>query len=66
VVTLSPGALFGGCDISADRLVAHCRIGKGAATIVADADLLDVKDLGERAGRNLDGLLSELARLERM
>jgi hypothetical protein len=66
VVTLSPGALFGGCDISADRLVAHCRIGKGAATIVADADLLDVQDLGERAGRNLDGLLSELARLERM
>jgi hypothetical protein len=66
VLTVSPGSLFGGCSISADRLVARCRIGKGAATIVADADLLDVKDLGERAGRNLDGLLSELARLERM
>src|SRR5438045_1348626 len=41
VMTASPGALFGGCRISASRLVAHCRIGKGEATIVADADLLD-------------------------
>jgi len=66
VLTVSPGSLYGGCDISADRLVAHCRIGKGAATIVADADLLDSPHLGGRAAYNLDGLLSELARLERM
>jgi len=66
VVTLSPGALFGACDISADRLLARCRIGKGVATIVADADLLDTQDLGTKAAHNLDGLLSELARLERM
>ena len=66
VLTVSPGSLFGGCSISADRLVAHCRIGKGAVTIVADADLLDTQDLGARAAHNLDGLLSELARLERM
>jgi hypothetical protein len=66
VLTVSPGSLYGGCDISADRLVARCRIGKGAATVVADADLLDVQSLGGRAAHNLDGLLSELARLERM
>ena len=66
VLTVSPGSLFGGCAISADRLVAHCRIGKGAATIVADADLLDAQDLGGKAAHNLDGLLSELAKLERM
>jgi hypothetical protein len=65
VLTVSPGSLFGGCSISADRFVAYCRIGKGVATIVADADLLDTQDLGARAAHNLDGLLSELARLER-
>jgi hypothetical protein len=66
VLAVSPGSLFGGCEISADRLVAHCRIGKGAATVVGDADLLDTQDLGGRAAHNLDGVLSELARLERM
>jgi hypothetical protein len=66
VLTVSPGSLFGGSSISADRLVARCRIGKGAATIVADADLLDTRDLGAGAAHNLDGVLSELARLERM
>jgi hypothetical protein len=64
VVTDSPGQLFGGCSISADRLVAHCRIGRGRATVVADADLLDAGQLGPQAQRNLDGLLEELARLE--
>jgi len=66
VLTVSPGSLFGGCSISADRLVAHCPDGKGVATVVADADLLDTQDLGARAAHNLDGLLVELARLERM
>lgn len=61
----SPGLLFGGCEISADRLVAHCRIGKGRATIVADADLLNVDQLGPGAKHNIDGLLAELALLER-
>jgi hypothetical protein len=64
VVTASPGALFGNtCQISADRLVAHCRIGKGKATIVADADLLDPQDLGKGAEHNLDAILSELSAL---
>lgn len=65
VVTVSPGRLSGGCDVSADRLVARCRLGKGAATIVADADLLDGQYLGGSAGHNLDAVLSELASLER-
>jgi hypothetical protein len=65
VLTDSPGALVGSCSISADRLVARCRIGKGEATIVADADLLDVGQLGPNARHNLDGLVAELANLER-
>jgi hypothetical protein len=64
VLTDSPGQLFGRCAISADRLVAHCSIGRGRATIVADADLLDAAELGPKAKHNLDGLLDELARLE--
>lgn len=64
IATSSPGLLFGGCDIGRDRLVAHCRIGKGRATIVADADWLDVGHVGGPAGHNLDALLKELAGLE--
>jgi hypothetical protein len=63
VLTSSPGSLEGSCDVSADRLVARCRIGKGRATIVADADLLDTADLGGGAEHNLDALLDELASL---
>ena len=66
VVTVSPGQLSGGCAIGAGRLVSRCRIGKGAATIVADADLLDADDLGGGASHNLDAVLAELAMLERM
>ena len=65
ILTESRGSLSGGCEISADRLVAHCRLGRGRATIVADADFLDVEKLGKPARDNLDALLSELARLER-
>jgi hypothetical protein len=66
VLTVSPGSLYGRCAISTDRLVARCRIGNGAATIFADADLLDIQDLDGRAAHNLDGALAELARLESM
>jgi hypothetical protein len=65
VLTASPGRIVGqGCATSADGLVARCRIGKGRATIVADADLLDVPELGTGASRNLDGVAKELAALE--
>ncbi len=64
IATASPGLLFGRCAISGDRLVARCGIGRGRATIVADADLLDVDHL-EGAGHNLDALLKELAALKK-
>jgi hypothetical protein len=63
ILTSSPGSLQGGCAISADRLVARCRIGNGRATVVADADLLDTDHLGQSGERNLDALLAELASL---
>lgn len=64
VLTVSPGQLYGGCRIGSGRIVAHCRIGKGRVTIVADADLLDVPELSNRAVHNLDAVLSELSSLE--
>ena len=64
ILTISPGRLAGECRISRDRLVAHCDIGKGRATIVADADFLRGASLGRDAQRNFEGLLGELARLE--
>jgi hypothetical protein len=63
IVTVSPGELSGTCAISSDRLVARCSIGAGRATIVADADFLDVNQFGVGAEHNLDGLLAELARV---
>ena len=65
VESVSPGRLVGGCEIEADASVARCRIGKGRAIVVADADFLDTARLGKPARHNLDGLLGELARLER-
>jgi hypothetical protein len=64
VLTVSPGQLSGRCAVSSDRLVAHCRIGKGKATVIGDADLLDGDRLGPSAAHNLDALLAELATLE--
>ena len=65
ILTASPGALFGdGCRVSGDRLVARCRIGKGKATIVADADFLNIEELGGRSSENLSALAAELAALE--
>jgi hypothetical protein len=64
IATESPGSLFGGCEISSDRLVAHCQIGEGRATIVADADWLDVEHADRSSEHNLDALLGELSDLE--
>jgi len=65
VLTDSPGALVGKCAIESEGLVADCRIGKGRALIVADADFLDTARLGEPAEHNLDVLLKLLADVER-
>lgn len=65
ILTVSPGSLEGGCEISADRLVASCAVGKGRATIVADADFLDIEHIDGPAGRNFDALFAELAKLTR-
>jgi hypothetical protein len=64
ILTDSPGSLSGRCEISADRLVAHCLVGRGRATIVAVADFLNVEKQGVAARHNLEGLLGELATLE--
>jgi len=65
VLTASPGTLSGSaCAVGADGLVAHCRVGMGEATVVADADLLDIRDLDGPTRNNLDALLAELARIE--
>ena len=64
VAVISAGQLFGGCEISRDRMVARCRIGKGEAIVVADADFLAAANPADEAPRNLDGLLGLLAQLE--
>jgi len=66
VLTASPGTLSGSaCVVGGGGLVAHCRIGKGQATVIADADFLNVDDLDGPTEHNLDALLDELAGLER-
>lgn len=64
ILANSPGRLSGACAIGGDGFVAHCKIGKGAATVIADADFLNTDALGPAADHNLDALLAELARLE--
>jgi len=65
VLAASPGVLSGSCRIGEAGFVARCRIGKGQATVVADADFLNVEQLDGPADNNLDGLLAELSALER-
>ena len=66
ILTSSPGQLHGGaCDIGKAGFVAHCRIGKGKATIVADADFLRLFDGDGQGADNANGLLAELSALER-
>lgn len=61
VLTSSPGSLWGTCRIGPDRLVARCKLGRGTAVVVADADLLDASDLGPAATHNVDALVAELS-----
>ena len=57
-----------GCEIERGGFVARCHIGRGRATLIADADFLNVAGPGALDGptaRNLDALVAELARLRR-
>jgi hypothetical protein len=54
-------ASTGSCRVD-DGMVARCRIGRGEATVIADADFLNVEAGG--AEENLDLLVGELDRLE--
>jgi hypothetical protein len=65
VLAASAGSLAGECAITADRMVARCRIGKGEVTVVADADFLNVEDLDGPTDQNLNAMMVELAALER-
>ena len=65
----SPGSLVAtgqACAVESGGAVARCRIGKGRATIIADADFLNIESGREQArpGR-LEALLGEIGRLER-
>jgi hypothetical protein len=63
VATASPGRLTGACDVRDGGLEAHCRIGRGEAVVIADADFLNTDAL-QNAAQNLDALLEQLASLE--
>ena len=69
ILASSPGHLEskGGCSIVGEGFVARCRIGRGLATVIADADFLNVDGQGALDGpteHNLDLLAAELAKLE--
>ena len=66
LVTSSPGALesTGACKVSHARLMAHCKIGTGKVTVVADADFLNVGGSSAADEGNLGTLLVQLAKLE--
>ena len=69
ILVASAGTLAGGgaCAVEAAGLVARCRIGRGKATVIADADFLNVEGPGALDGptaHNLDLLIAELTRLE--
>ena len=63
IAARSPGQFHGACVISADRIVAKCRIGAGTAILVADADFLDWSK-GEAGAQGATALLAALDSLE--
>lgn len=71
VLTGSPGTLVRtarGCKVERQGLVARCRIGRGRATVIADADFVDVgrpEGLDGPTQDNLAALVGELMLLER-
>ena len=50
------------CGVRERGLVARCRVGRGHASVIADADFLMVE--GQDAGRRVDLLIAELSRAE--
>jgi hypothetical protein len=66
VLASSPGKLESrACTIAGHGFVARCRIGRGKATVIADADFLNVQGQGDGpTEHNLDLLVAELAKLE--
>jgi len=60
---LSPSGLEGDgrCSVAEGGLIAHCRIGRGRAIVIADADFVNVDQPG---APGLDRLIVELGRLE--
>ncbi|MFL6722838.1 MAG: hypothetical protein ACJ8E4_00300 [Sphingomicrobium sp.] len=63
VMTSAPGRLAGRrCELAGEGFVARCRIGRGQATVIADADFLNVDE--ESGQHNLDLLIDELGRLD--
>jgi hypothetical protein len=70
ILAASPGALVhtgGSCVVAGNGLAADCRIGKGRATIIADADFLNLGPSGVDGptDRNLPALLSQLDAMSR-
>ena len=61
-VTLSSPGNLEGCELRSGNIVAECKIGRGYATIIADADFLHVDNPDSD---NLQFLLAELERVER-
>ena len=65
----SPGRLVAtgpNCAVGRHGLVARCRIGRGEATVIADADFIGVEHVeGANRDDNFSLLLGELGRLER-
>jgi hypothetical protein len=68
IMAASPGKLSSqNCAVVGNGFVARCSIGRGSATIIADADFLNVEGEGMLDGpteHNLDLLAVELNRLE--
>lgn len=68
IVYSSPGRLVSidrNCQLSRSGIVADCAIGRGRATIIADADFLNVADLGGPMDGNLPALMAALEALAR-
>ena len=70
VLAGSPGSLArigGGCAVADQGLLARCRVGRGRAAIIADADFLNLgpNGLDGPTDQNLPALLSQLAAVSR-